>query len=98
MEGHKGSDPDHPEILCDDNVTEKLVSKNKHNTTSFNIFNSNSTCCRLVMLTRCRRGTGLRWTGRRRRSMWTQCTLLEEVHHMGGRLTYCTTKINAFGK
>jgi hypothetical protein len=25
MEGHRGPDPEHPEILCDDSATEKLV-------------------------------------------------------------------------
>jgi hypothetical protein len=27
VEGHKGSDPNHPEILNDSNATEKLVSR-----------------------------------------------------------------------
>jgi hypothetical protein len=30
MEGHRGPDPEHPEILCDNSATDKLVGVN-HN-------------------------------------------------------------------
>jgi hypothetical protein len=30
MEGHRGPDPEHPEILFDDSATEKLVGVNNN--------------------------------------------------------------------
>jgi hypothetical protein len=30
MEGHRGPDLEHPEILCDDSTTEKLVGVNNN--------------------------------------------------------------------
>jgi hypothetical protein len=52
MEGHKGPDPEHPEILCDEEATEKLVNINKYNIILFSVSNYISICCRIVMLRR----------------------------------------------
>jgi hypothetical protein len=52
MERHKGPDPDHPEILCDEEATEKLVSTNEYNIILFSASNYISICCRIVMLRR----------------------------------------------
>jgi hypothetical protein len=94
MEGHKGSYPTHPEILCDAGATERLVSTNAYYLTIFspsNLFNS--MCCRIAMLMRCRKGTGLMWIGGVGSSMRRRRTLLVEVHLMGGMFKYCNAKI-----
>jgi hypothetical protein len=38
VEGHKGPDPNRPEMLCDSGVTEKLVSMNIDPISNFNVF------------------------------------------------------------
>jgi hypothetical protein len=53
--GHKDPDPDHPEILCDRNATQKLVHTNTNSKLSFCIFHSKSMFCRVAILKPCER-------------------------------------------
>lgn len=50
LEGHRGTDPERPEVLCDDASTQKLVSINKYNFASFVISVINSMLCRVDIL------------------------------------------------
>ena len=50
LEAHRGTDPERPEVLCDDASTQKLVSINKYNFASSVIFVLNSMLCRVDIL------------------------------------------------